>query len=319
MSNYKPKPPARPLPKRKAYFKSATAAHPAPHPAPRSDSNPPAQHSPTRPPTRSPHSPTRSPHHAGEPRALSEKREVKVYGLHACQALFKKRPQDIIRLYCLETMIPRLSALVKHCVEHKKAYHVISAEELARVTDSIHHEGVCILTKERTPLSFDAFLAELKKCTRPLALIYLEGVENPHNIGSIMRICAHFGVQYLLTDRAELAAIPSATYRVAKGGVEEVAFVPLKEPLKMLQHLKDQGFALFASSSHAKKSLYQTKLPEKALFVFGSETHGIAEAFIKRCAEILAVPGSGKVESLNVSMTSGLFLGEFWRQHGSVK
>ena len=250
------------------------------------------------------------------PNALSP-REVKVYGLHACLALFKKRPQDLIRLYCLESTIPRIQPLLKYCVDNKKAYHVVSAEELQRITDSMHHEGICLLTRERAPLGFEELLSDLKKSgpQAPQTLIYLEGVENPHNIGSLLRTCAHFGVRYLLADIKELSALPSATYRVAKGGVEEVAFVPLSQPLKMLRQLKESGFTLIASSGHAKKNLYQKALPEKTCFLFGSETRGIADSFLKLCADVLAVPGSGGVESLNVSVTSALFLGEFWRQH----
>lgn len=248
-------------------------------------------------------------------RALSRKTEVKVYGLHASLALFQKRPQDLIRLYCLESMLPRISALTKYCVKNKKAYHVVSSEELEKVTDSIHHEGVCLLTNKPPALSFEELLETLQEDEDPCALIYLEGVENPHNLGSLMRICAHFGVKYLLTDSAQLSDIPSATYRVAKGGVEEVTLVPLKEPLKMLEQLKKRGVTLIASSGHSKTSLYQKALPERVLFMFGSETHGISEIFLKKCKEVLAVPGSGNVESLNVSITSALFLGEFWRQH----
>lgn len=241
--------------------------------------------------------------------------EVKVYGFHASLILFNKRPQDIIRLYCLESMIPRITDLLKHCVDNKKAYHVVSADELKRITDSIHHEGICLLTKKQPTLSFDELLEKLKTQSGSQALIYLEGVENPHNIGSLLRICAHFGVRYLLTDKTELSDLPSATYRVAKGGVEEVTFVPVSEPLKKLKILKEQGFSLVASSGHAKNSIYQKAFPEKTVFIFGSETHGIADSFLKISSDILSVPGSGGVESLNVSISSALFLGEFWRQH----
>lgn len=267
-----------------------------------------------------PHPKTRSPaafktSAPSKPIEPSNVGEVKIYGQHACLALFHKRPQDIIRLYCLESTIPRISELLKHCVDNKKAYHVVTAEEMQRITDSVHHEGLCILTKERISPSFEELLAALKSQKGPQTLIYLEGVENPHNIGSLLRICAHFGVKYLLTDANEISTLPPATYRVAKGGVEEVTFVPLKNSLKMLQQLKDQGFNLVASSGYAKNSLYSTSLPEKTIFIFGSETNGIADSFLKLCNDILVVPGSGGVESLNVSITSALFLGEFWRQH----
>jgi TrmH RNA methyltransferase len=244
-----------------------------------------------------------------------QQREIKVYGVHACLALFKQRPQDIIRVYCDESRVGILSPLLKWCAAHKKAYHIIPAEELAKVTQSIHHEGVCILAVQPEGLTFEDLLAQLPTMGKDICLLYLDGVQNPHNIGSILRVCAHFGVAYVLGERDKLPELTSSGYRIAKGGAESVQLIALPNPKQAFKKLKTAGFAFVGSSSHAKTSLYEYTFLPRTLLAFGAEGSGLSPALQKEVPTLLQIPGSGAVESLNVAIASALFLGEYWRQN----
>lgn len=253
--------------------------------------------------------------HRKKPSAdTNARREVKVYGLHACLALFKQRPNDIIRVYCEEGRVAVLSALLRWCAAHKKAYHIIPDEEMAKVTGSIHHEGVCVLATQPNTMTFDQLLAAFPKMGKNICLLYLDDIQNPHNVGSILRICAHFGVAYVLGDAAKFPELTPSGYRIAKGGAEAVQLIPLPDSKKAFQQLKDAGFALVGSSSHTKTSLYQYKFPSRTVLALGAEGTGLSPQLMKEVTTVLQIPGSGEVESLNVAIASALFLGEYWRQ-----
>lgn len=249
--------------------------------------------------------------HAKQSKSLVN--EQKYYGIHACLALWEKRPYDVIRVYVHESNIKTLSNILRWCAKEKKAYHVVSTEELGKITESVHHEGVCILAKELKPLTFVEMLDAISRRGSKTCLLYLDGVQNPHNIGSIMRTCAHFGIPYIIGDR--LPPLSASACRIAKGGAELVRLVQLDKPLVALEQLKKQGFAVIGTSSHGGGSLYQYRFPLRTILAFGSESDGMSKQLKPLIVQNLQIPGTGLIESLNVSVATSLCVGEYARQH----
>lgn len=238
-------------------------------------------------------------------------KEQKYYGIHACFTLWEKRPQSVIKVYIHESNLKFFSPVLKWCAKYKKAYHVVSNEDLEKITNSVHHEGVCVVALEKQPESFEDFLKNLhsdKSC-----LLFLDGVQNPHNIGSILRTCAHFGVTHILGD--QLPTLSPSSCRIAKGGAELVTCVKVPQLKKALVELKKRGFYLLGTSSHQTQSLYSLKLPPKVMFLFGAEDVGMSMEAAKLTDCNIQIPGTGFVESLNVSVATSLCLGEYSRQH----
>lgn len=239
--------------------------------------------------------------------------EQKYYGIHACLTLCKKRPQDVIRIYLHKSNINNFKTVLKSCTQQKKPYHIVSNDELHRVTKSVHHEGVCVLAKELQPISFAECLVSLNK--PKICLLYLDGVQNPHNIGSIMRSCAHFGIPYILG--SHLPVLSPSACRIAKGGAELVRLVQLDKPMAAVAKLKKKGFAFIGTSSHGGISIYQYQYPPLSILAFGSEADGMSEALLNLTTQKIQIPGTGFVESLNVSVATSICIGEYTRQYSS--
>lgn len=225
--------------------------------------------------------------------------------------IWEKRPDDIVRVYLDESNIKTFKPLLAWCARQKKVYRVVPSDELHRITNSVHHEGVCIVAKELQPIPFTECLASLHN--PKICLLYLDGVQNPHNIGSIIRTSAHFGIPYILGDRLPVLS-PSAC-RIAKGGAEIVRLVHLDKPVAAINSLKKEGFSFIGTSSHAAVSLYKYQYPPRTILAFGSEKEGMNPALLKLTTQNLQIPGTGFVESLNVSVATSLCLGEYTRQH----
>jgi len=237
-------------------------------------------------------------------------KEIKYYGIHACLALAAKRPSDIIRVYVDPTNVKMFKPLLKWCAENRKAYHIIPSEELTKVSDSVHHEGVCILAREGAYLTAEVLFKNMPK---KACLLYLDGVENPNNFGSILRTAAHFGIPYILGETLPLT--PSAC-RIAKGGAELINLISLKKPLETLAALEKQGFAFISTSSHRGESIYKFSFPPRSIIAIGAESTGLQSHLLKRSTHSIQIPGTDAVESLNVAVATGLCIGEYYRQHG---
>jgi TrmH RNA methyltransferase len=243
--------------------------------------------------------------------------ETKVYGLNTYLALFKKRPQDIVKVYLTEPRLKTLADVVRFCVAQRKAYKIVTTHELEKITESVHHEGVCLIAKEPKPVRFDDLLIQLKFAgtgnPSPTCLLYLDGVENPHNIGGILRAAAHFGVTALLTSEREFTILPPSARRVSEGGCEFVPIVKMSDVAQGFHKLKALGFEILATSSHAQKSLYEIKISQRCVWILGSEVRGVSPQIEKIATQRVLIPGTNAVESLNVTSAAAILMGEFSR------
>lgn len=242
------------------------------------------------------------------------KSEMKYYGLHACEALFHNRAADIIRVYVTEDRMKDAGHLLKWCARQKKAYHVVNANEMEKVASSVHHEGITILAKAPVVLDQEQAARQLSQDKGPSAVFFFDGVQNPHNIGSVARSSAHFGIRMIAGATEKLPAPSPSMYRIAQGACEYVRFAEISNVRDFFKIARAQGYKIIATSSHQGKDLFSGKLPEKVIFVLGNEVSGVSQALAREADETVAVPGTGVVESLNVSVCAALLAGEFWRQ-----
>lgn len=239
-------------------------------------------------------------------------REQRIYGLNACLALYAQRPQDIRKVWLLESRIPKLKGVLAFCVKHRLGYTIVEDLDLEKLSGSAHHEGVCFSAMPREEQSLSAWLRDLPR--GPAIALWLDGVGNPHNLGAILRSAAHFGAAGVLLPKHSELAVSGAAARVAEGGAEQVPMVRLGRSDNAIAQLKSAGFELAATVVRGGRSLYSLDLPERLVLVMGAEQLGVAEDMANAAAVKLGIPGSGKVESLNVASATAVCLGEWLRQ-----
>ncbi len=251
----------------------------------------------------------------------AERREVKVYGVHAVRAIWKHRPESIIRAYAVKERLKEFAELLKWCAKEKKAYHVVTNQELENIAEGVHHQGICLLVVERPRLDFSKWCREFERA-RPenSAVLFLDGVENPHNIGSILRVCSHFGIRFIFGTKLSLPQMSPSAMRVAEGGAEFVEFVEVATAATCLKKLSDLGFQIVGTSGYAKTSLYQCEFASRTAIILGSEVTGVHKDILKNnCDEVISIPGTGQIESLNVAIACGVIFGEYLRQRNYGK
>ncbi|HEY1847033.1 MAG TPA: tRNA/rRNA methyltransferase [Buttiauxella sp.] len=263
---------------------------------------------------------TTAPDHGGisgksfvDPEVIRRQRaeETRVYGENACQALFQSRPDCIVRAWFIQGVTPRFKEALRWMAANRKAYHVVEDAELVKASGTEHHGGVCFLIKKRSGIGVQSWLS---KAGEDDCVLALEDVGNPHNLGGIMRSCAHFGVKGLLVQDASLLE-SGAAVRTAEGGAEHVQAISGDTFNEGLEQFRKAGYAIVTTSSHKGTPLFKAELPKKMVLVLGQEREGVSEATFDNADMSIAIDGTGNVESLNVSVATGVLLAEWWRQN----
>ena len=237
--------------------------------------------------------------------------EQRLYGINAVRAAFARRPEALRKLYLAEARIPQLQPLLKWCVANRIGYRVVADDDLRKLAASSHHEGVVadMLRDEQQPLT--TWLRELGD--GPQCALWLDGVGNPHNLGAILRSAAHFGVAAILLPKHSTLALSGAAARVAEGGAEAVPFVRMGRDDNAIAQLHGAGFKLAATIVRGGQDLFATQLPQRLVYVMGAEGEGMNPDLAAACDLRLSIPGTGAVESLNVSAATAVLLAEWSR------
>lgn len=242
-----------------------------------------------------------------------DRRELRLYGRNAIEAVFARRPEAIRKLYLLEARIPQLQPMLKWCAANRVGYRVVGEDDLRKLAASAHHEGIVADVLREAPLPLGDWLQALPE--GPACALWLDGVGNPHNLGAILRSAAHFGVGAVLLPREASLALSGAAARVAEGGAEAVRFVRLGRDENALAQLRSAGFKLAATVVRGGEELFEAALPSRLVYVLGAEGEGMDAALAEACDSKLGIPGSGAVESLNVASATAVLLAQWRQQH----
>lgn len=236
--------------------------------------------------------------------------EIKICGKNACIALWKKSPDYIVKVYLVEALTKEFTEFLKWCSARKIAYKVVENSDLEKLTSSTHHEGICVLAIEHYEVSEEEILSLLENDS---CVLYLDSIENPYNMAAIIRSASHFGIKAIL-GRDSMPKVSAALARVAEGGLEDVAIFRSALSLGVLKQLKAKGYKIFSTSSHRGESLFKTEVTKKCVFILGNETSGVSPALSAIADKQIKIPGTGAVESLNVSVSASLMMAEYARR-----
>jgi TrmH RNA methyltransferase len=231
-------------------------------------------------------------------------REQTVYGRKACWAIFAHRPRDILRVFHSRALRQEAAPLAKWAASAGLPCRELSEEELLRVAGSTHHEGLVLGMRPRRYGELDGGIPG-----RGMAWVALDQVENPFNVGAILRSCAFFGVERVMMGGVQPgSAVNSAALRSAEGGAEALQLVAAQPLAPALLALGSQGVAVIGLESDANDSLDRASLTLPAVLVLGHEQKGLSHAVRGACTQVCAIVGRGPVTSLNVSVTAGIAL-----------
>jgi len=230
-----------------------------------------------------------------------------LYGLRAGLAVFDVRRGDIERVAFAREARGDIELLVAWCKQRGLPCRETSPAELARDARSQNHEGLVVATKPRKFVA-QGDLAEMLVRRKGVA-VALDRVRNPYNVGAIVRSAAFFGVDAIVLGApAPHPALAPDAVRVAEGGAERVALARTTDLADTVARLKKRGVAIVGADGHAKNDARTFDFPRPLLLVLGHEREGLGPRVRDQCDALVAISGSGAVESLNVAVAAGVLI-----------
>ena len=145
-------------------------------------------------------------------------------------------------------------------------------------------------------------------------VVVLDGIEDPHNLGAIIRSCECAGVDGVFIPKHRAVAVNDTVIKTSAGAVSNVKVAKVTNLNQLLEQLKNDGFWVYGCETGGT-DLYSTKLTGKTALVIGSEGRGISKLTLSKCDEIISIPLLGKINSLNASVACSIVLFEYVRQN----
>jgi 23S rRNA (guanosine2251-2'-O)-methyltransferase len=232
-----------------------------------------------------------------------------LYGINAVKEAIKSRSIDHV-LVRKGAGARRLQEILDGCRARRIPLRFAPRQALERLAQTDHHQDVVAVCSSRAYEDLNSLLA----CQGPALLLVLDGVEDPANLGAIVRTSVGGGANGVVIAERRAAGLSPAVARTAAGALEYARIARVKNLVRALVELKERGLWIYGFEARAGKSYLDLDYKEPCVLVMGGEGHGLHRLVREGCDQLARIPLRGEVESLNVSVATGIVLFEALRQ-----
>ena len=236
-----------------------------------------------------------------------------VYGFHAVMARLRQRADSVREVYLDSGREDaRARSLLALAREHGVKVQQLPGDRIDGMLPGVRHQGAaCVVNADERAPDIDDILDNLAE---PPLLLLLDGVQDPHNLGACLRSAAAMGVHAVVAPKDRAVGITPVVEKVASGAVETVPYLMITNLARTLTGLRDRDIFLVGLAGEGDMLLDEVSLGGPLALVLGAEGTGLRRLTRDRCDVLASIPIGGGVESLNVSVATGICLYEARRQ-----
>ncbi len=243
-----------------------------------------------------------------------------VYGLHAVRALLRKRPEAVQRVLVQAGRADQRAAEVLALARERGiGVDTRPPPELDKLAGGGVHQGIVARVRPAVPLDENGLFARIEAASGPPLVLVLDGVQDPHNLGACLRTADAAGVDVVVAPRDRATGLTPVVRKVAAGAAETVPFAQVTNLARLLKDLKEHGLWIVGTDGDAEQLHYEASLTGPLGIVLGAEGSGMRRLTREHCDFVVKLPMLGAVESLNVSVATGVMLYEALRQRATVR
>ena len=239
-----------------------------------------------------------------------------LYGLHAVREALRADTRPLQRLVVVRTD-KQFSDLVQLARSRHVPIHVQPLTSLDRMVPGGKHQGIVAFAAAKAYQTEDAILARASQKKESPLLIILDGVEDPHNLGAVLRSAEAAGVHGVFIPERRAAGLTAVVAKVSAGAIDHIPVARVTNMTRLLETLKEAGVWIYALEPTASKLFTEVDLRGPVGLVFGGEGKGLRPGVLQHCDERIRIPMKGHVQSLNVSASAAVTLFEAVRQRGA--
>ena len=239
-----------------------------------------------------------------------------LYGLHAVKKKLQMASADCVRLYCVHNRNQRLAQVTSLARQLHVSVEQVEKARLTELAGSDKHQG-CVLEVTSSPIASSSLEELLQDQQQDDLFLVLDGVQDPHNLGACLRSADAAGVRAVIVPKDRAAGITPVVSKVAAGGAESVPLITVTNLVRSLKDMQAAGIWVIGTSGDAEQTIYDLECSGPIALVMGAEGEGMRRLTAEQCDYRVKLPMLGQVESLNVSVATGICLFEINRQRGS--
>jgi len=244
----------------------------------------------------------------------------KLTGIHAVkEALEAQRPIDRITI-AKGRQDTRIEEIVQLARQRSIPVRFEDRKQLDRLANSKDHQGVVALAAARAAAILEEILTNANQARGQIGLIILlDGIEDPHNLGAIVRTALAAGAYGVVIPERRAVGLTDTVARASAGALAHLPVVKVTNLVRAMEELKEAGYWLVGLDERADKTYTEMDYTSPVGIVLGGEGQGLHELTRKRCDFVVSLPTTGPVKSLNVSVAAGVVLFEAVRQRNLGK
>lgn len=242
-----------------------------------------------------------------------------IYGFHAVLAKLRQDPEAVLELYVdAQRQDARARDLLQLAAQFHARVMPSEGERLDRMVGTRRHQGVVAkIDARRKELKLPDLLDTLAK-DDPALILVLDGIQDPHNLGACLRVADAAGAHAVVAPKDRAVGLNATAVKVASGAADTVPYITVTNLARSLREMQEAGVWTIGAAGEADKSLYAVDQKGPVAWVLGSEGEGLRRLTRETCDELARIPLHGTVDSLNVSVASGICLFETRRQRSAA-
>ena len=243
----------------------------------------------------------------------------RLFGLHSVQAALDYSPKKIHKAWVDSgRQDKRLTQAVNDLLDLGIEPEKVDRKRLDRLADTNNHQGIVIEVEMPGELSESDLKTAVENLASPALFLVLDNVQDPHNLGACLRTADATGVHGVIITKDNATGITPTVCKVASGAAETVPVYQVTNLARTLRWLKGEGLWIMGADGETSQTVYTTDFTLPLALVVGTEGKGLRRLTKEQCDMLVAIPMMGQVESLNLSVATGVLLYEAVRQRISA-
>lgn len=242
-------------------------------------------------------------------------KSITIFGFHAIQAQLDSNPQDLIKVYALDKRSDkRLNNLLNQVNQLGIRLNYQSKQQLDKLTKAQSHQGIVAEILLPTLPNHNTLLEFVLSLKKSALILILDSIQDPRNLGACLRSANAAGVDCVVVNKDGSAPINALVHKTAAGALNQLKIFSVTNLARSIKALQDNNIWVVGLDGSTQQSLYSVDLTSPIAIVMGAEGNGLRVLTKKTCDQLALIPMQGNVESLNVSVATGIALFEANRQ-----
>ena len=242
-----------------------------------------------------------------------------IYGIHPILEALTQQPDSIAEITVQESKSgPKIQEIIAEAKRKGCKLRFVERLPHSKTDSQRTHQGIMATLRQRPTLSLNELISKATKGNAAPLLLALDSIQDPHNLGAIIRSAAAAGATGVILPKDRSAPLSAVAIKASAGAIAHLDICQVTNLARALEKIKEAGFWIYGTDGQARDSIFQTDLSGSMCLIIGSEGKGMRPLIREKCDFLVSIPMQGTLNSLNASVAAGIVLFERVRQVTSI-